>query len=203
VARRRTTRGGVLPKLALTALLGFVSAPVLAAEEGAPAPNFGDLGQAIAALLIFGLLLAILGRYAWKPLLAQLRRREASIAEALRRSQEREQEAAELLKFHRARMEAVEAEAAEVISLGRKEAAEAREQVLTAAREETARMTAQAREEINRAKEAAVRELYSTAADAAIDLAERVIGKTLTDQDHARLVDESLEQLRRRPQESA
>ncbi len=167
------------------------------------APNFGDLGQAIAALVIFGLLLAILGRYAWKPLLAQLHRREASIAEALRRSQEREQEAQELLKFYRARMAAAESDAGEVIARGRKEAAEAREQVLTAAREETARMTAQAKEEINRTKEAAVRELYSTAADVAVDLAERVIGKSLKDQDHARLVDESLEQLPGPRQESA
>jgi len=183
--------------MALTsvATLLFAAAPALSAEGG-QLPYFGDLGQAIAALLIFALLLAVLGRYAWKPLLAQIRRREQAMADALERSQKREAEAEELLRRYRARMDTAEGEAHELVSRGRKEAAEVREQVLTAAREEAARSTAAAREEIVQAKEAALRELYSSAADLAVDLAERVIGKNLTAQDHARILEESLQQIR-------
>jgi F-type H+-transporting ATPase subunit b len=196
MAQRRTMSGGFFAGLAPAVILGLAST-AMAAEGGQTTPNFGDLGQAIATLVIFVLLLAVLGRFAWKPLLAQLRRREESIAEALRRSQEREAKAEELLKAYQARLEAAEAEAAEVVARGRKAAAESREQVLSAARDEATRTMTQAKEEIDQAKEAAVRDLYAAAADLATDVAERVIGKSLKDADHARLVDESLGQIRR------
>jgi F-type H+-transporting ATPase subunit b len=196
MAQRRTTSGVVFAGLALAVIL-VPACPLLAADEGQATPSFGDLGQAIATLVIFVLLLTVLGRFAWKPLLAQLRRREESIAEALRRSQEREAKSEELLKAYQARLEAAEAEAAEVVARGRKTAAESREQVLAAARDEAGRTMTQAKEEIDQAKEAAVRDLYAAAADLATDVAERVIGKSLNDADHARLVDESLGQIRR------
>ena len=201
MAQRRTTAGGAPAGLVLAVLLTIPSAPVLGAEGSAPT-NFGDLGHAIAALVIFGVLLAILGRFAWKPLLAQLRRREESIAETLRTSQEREAEAQELLKFYRTRMERAETDAADVVTRGRREAAEAREQVLTAARQEALRTVTATRQDIAAATEAAIRELRATAADLAVDLAEQVIGKTLKDADHARLVEESLQQIRRQDGEA-
>lgn len=202
MARRRTTADGCRVGLVLAALLVPASAPILAADAPQPT-NSGDLGHAIAALVIFAVLLAILGRFAWKPLLAQLRMREEAIAEALESSQQRELEAQELLKFYRARMERAEADATEVIARGRKEAAASREEVLTAAREEAARTVAQTRRDIAAAKEAALRELRVAAAEMAVDLAEQVLGKTLKDADHARLVEESLSDIRRQGREGA
>jgi F-type H+-transporting ATPase subunit b len=184
----------------VTVLLVWPSAPVWAAEAPPPT-NVGDVGHAIAALAIFGILLAILGRFAWKPLLAQLRRREESIAEALRSSQQREAEAQELLKFYRARMERAETDATEVVTRGRKEAAATREEVLSAARQEAVRTIAEARRDIAGAKEAALRELRVTVAELAVDLAEQVLQKTLTEADQARLVEESLADIRRRGRE--
>lgn len=199
MAWRRTTGGGFCAGLVL---LAPASAPLLAGEGG-PGPSFGDLGQAIAALIIFGLLLVILGRFAWRPLLAQLHRREESIAEALRSSQRREAEAQELLKFYRARMDSAESEAAQVVLRGRKDAAAAREEVLAAAREEATKMAAQTRRDIAAAKEAALRELRVATAELAVDLAQQVLGKSLKDADHAQLVEESLAEIRRQNQEGA
>jgi F-type H+-transporting ATPase subunit b len=200
VAQRRTPAGGCPVGLAVAVLLVWPSAPILAAEAPPPT-NFGDLGHAIAALVIFGVLLAILGRFAWKPLLAQLHRREETIAEALESSQQREMEAQELLKFYRTRMERAEADAAEVITRGRRDAAASREEVLTAAREEAARTVAQTRRDIAAAKEAALRELRVAAADLAVDLTEQILGRTLKDADQGRLVEESLADIRRRGRE--
>jgi F-type H+-transporting ATPase subunit b len=188
--------------LVLVALLVPASAPVLGADAPQPT-NSGDLGHAVAALIIFAVLLAILARFAWKPLLAQLRGREEAIAKALESSRQREVEAQELLKFYRARMERADLDAAEVITRGRKEAAAAREEVLTAAREESVRTIAQTRRDIATAKEAALRELRVTAAELAVDLAEQVLGKTLKDADHARLLEESLAEIRRQGREGA
>ena len=54
----------VRPLLIATAIL--LLAPPAAAEEGG-AMYTGDLGQALAEIVIFLLLLAVLGRWAWKP----------------------------------------------------------------------------------------------------------------------------------------
>ncbi len=195
-----TPVGGCLAGLAVMVLLLGLCAPAEAAEAPPPT-NTGDVGHAIAALVIFAALLVILGRFAWKPLLGQLHRREESIAETLRSSQERETEAQELLKFYRARMEAAEAEATEVVTRGRKETAAAREEVLAAAREEATRIVAQTRRDITTAKEAALRELRVATAELAVDLAEQVLGKTLKDADHAQLVEQSLAEIRHQGEE--
>jgi F-type H+-transporting ATPase subunit b len=158
----------------------------------------GDLGQAIAAVVIFVLLLVILGRWAWRPLVAQLQRREESIADALKRAEQREKETQRLLEEHRARMEAVEGDAEQLLVKARREALEARGQVLTAAEEESRKLLDSAREEINQAKRAALRELRASAAELAADLAAAVIGRTLTPEDHARLLNESLAEISRR-----
>ncbi len=187
--------GMVVRMVFATGTVLLAAAPALSAE-GEQTLYFGDLGQAITALVIFGLLVAILGRFAWKPLLTQIHRREQSMADALERSEKREQEATELLEQYRARMDRAEEQAEEVVSRGRRTVAEAREQVLSAAREEAARGMAAVREEIDHAKDAALREMYSSAADLAVDLAQRVIGKSLTDADHARILEQSLQEIR-------
>jgi F-type H+-transporting ATPase subunit b len=172
------------------------------AGEGEGGFYFGDLGQAIAAVVIFVLLLVILGRWAWRPLVAQLQRREESIAEALKRAEQRENETRRLLEDYRARMEAAEGDAQQLLAKARREAIEARQQVLTTAAEESHKLLASAREEIEQARRSALRELRASAAELAADLAAAVIGRTLTQEDHARLVSESLQEISRRGGES-
>jgi F-type H+-transporting ATPase subunit b len=177
-----------------TVLLGASTALASEAEGGISA---GDLGQAIASLIIFALLLWVLGHWAWKPIITQLRRREEGIGEALSRSEQREKEAQELLASYRKRMEAAEGEVLELVNQGRKEAAEVREQVVAAARDEAHRTIESARSEIDAAKNVALRELESTTAGLATDLSGQIIGRTLGGEDHQRLVQQSLETIRR------
>jgi F-type H+-transporting ATPase subunit b len=175
----------------------LLDAAVAFGEEAGGGFYFGDLGQAVAAVLIFLLLLAVLGRWAWRPLVSQLQRREESIAEALRRAEQREKDTQRLLEEYRARLAAADGDAQQVLAKARREALDARQGVLTAAEEESRKLVASAREEIDQAKRSALRELRASTADLAADLAAAVLGRTLTQEDHARLINESLQEIGR------
>ena len=192
-------------RLRLLVMAGAVlfCAAAASGAEGGGQINPGDIGYAIASLVVFLMLLVVLGRWAWKPIISQLHRREQGIADALRRSEEREKQAQELLAMYRSRLEAAEKEAQELINRGRRDAAEAREGVLTTAREEGQRMIASAREEIEGAKNSALCELEAQAADLATDLAEHLISKSLRDEDYKRLISESLREIENRSEGSS
>lgn len=170
---------------------------------GAGKVYYGDIGQAIATLLIFGLLLLILGRYAWKPIVAQLRQREEDVAKTIERAQDQQREAGELLEHYRARLDQAETEAKEVVASSRREAAEAREELLASARDQARKSVQAAKEEIHRARDEVVRELRETTAELAADIAAEVLGKALRPEDHRRLVDQSLEEIRTRAGEES
>jgi len=156
----------------------------------------GDLGQAIAALLIFIALLAILGRWAWKPLIVQLRRREESIANTIERSEAQQREAEDLLKHYRSRLESAEAEAKGLLDSGRRQAATEREETLAAARAEAQQAAARAREEIEQAKRTALEDLQHTTAQLATEIAERVLAGNLDEAEHNRLMEDALGEIR-------
>ena len=156
---------------------------------------YGDVGQAIATLLTFAVLVYILGRYAWRPIVTQLRQREDEIAETVSRAETQQQEARELLEHYRTKMEQAETEAKEMLAASRREAADTRDEILAGAREQALLAVRSAKEDIRRAKEDVVHELRQTTAELAADTAAKVMGRALRPDDHDRLVAESLKEI--------
>lgn len=164
-----------------------------AAESGTPYP--GDLGQAVAALLIFAALLAILGRYAWKPVIAQLQRREEEIAQKLDEARKRQQQADELAAEYRGQLARIEQKMEEMLTAGRQELEKQRKDMLSAAQEEARRMLQNARDDISTATLAARRQLQAETARLAAQLAERFLAERLTPADQDRLIAQAVQQL--------
>jgi F-type H+-transporting ATPase subunit b len=181
----------------VAALAAIAVAPCAAwAAEGAGGGiPVGDLGQAVATIVIFLLLLAVLGKWAWKPIVAQLQRREEGIAQTIQHAQEREKQALELLAQYKKQLEAAEAQAAELLSQARRRAAGEQEKLLGQARQESRRLVQSATVEIEQAKIDALRELYDRTAQLAVDVAAKALRQTLRPEDHRRLVEESLREI--------
>jgi F-type H+-transporting ATPase subunit b len=180
---------------ACTVVLG--DAGMLCAGEGQKGFDPGDVGQAVAAMAIFVLLLVVLGKWAWKPIVGQLRQREQEIAETIERAEKREKESQNLLAEYKARLDRAEGDSQEVLARSRKEAAEAREEILTTAREEGQKFADQAKQEIEQAKQTAIHELYDETASLATEMAGRIIRKSLNVEDQRVLLRESLEEIRK------
>ena len=168
----------------------------LAATGGGEANIFaGDLGNAIWTLVIFGLVLFVLGKYAWGPMLDSLQQREKFIRESLEQAKADRESAEGRLKEYEEKLTAARAEATAIVEEGRRDADEARRRVEDEARVETDKMLERAKREIGIAQQTAVKELYSASASLATDLAGRVLGREVKPEDHERLIAESLDKL--------
>jgi F-type H+-transporting ATPase subunit b len=168
------------------------------AAEGEGGPYFGDIGVTVATVAIFLLLLTVLRKFAWKPILDQLQKREKGIADSISSAEQREKQAQELLTSYRARLDQIEAEARQILAKGRQEGIEAREKLLAEAREEARKISEEQRRDIERSKQEALRELYDRTAQLAAEMASQVLSRRLSPDDQRKIMTASLGEIRGR-----
>jgi F-type H+-transporting ATPase subunit b len=192
----------------LIVALVLAAAPAMAAEGGhaeggANNPFAGDIGNALWTVIIFVLVLVVLGKYAWGPILSNLQARENFIFESLEKAKKDRDEAEARLKQYEERLASARAEASAIVDEGRRDADVVKRRIEEEAREESNRIIDRARREIQIATDTATKELYMLAAHLATDMAARIVGKELTVQDQERLIAESIEALNARPKRVA
>lgn len=184
---------------AVVGLAILIAVPASAAEHGEQPSIFtGGVGNFIFTLIIFGLVIIILGKFAWPPLMRVLAEREQTIRESLEDAQRERQKAEALLEKYTQQIDRARTEASEIVDAGRRNAEVVARRVHEEARDEAGRMVERAKREIQLAADAAKKDIYDMAAELAVDVAGRMISKTLTPEDHKELVAESLERMRER-----
>ena len=177
----------------------LAAAPALAEEaHGETGAPYGDFGQAFMILAVFGGLLLILGKYAWKPIIAQLQRREKEVGERLQDTERRNRQAKELEAHYHARLDRADAEAKQLLAKSLEEAAKAREELLSAAREEGNRTIGSAKSEIELFKKAAIEELQQATANMAVSIAGEILQDQISPEKQEELVEQSLTRIRAR-----
>jgi len=187
----------------ISALLGALGAAVLpalgwAASEGGH--GGGGLINLDKSLIIQGInfliLLFLLQRLLYKPLIAKMSERTEAIRRSLEEAQHARAEAARQQEENADRLRAAHAEAASIRAAALKEAAEEQRKLVDAARAEAARLVASARAQMDADIRRAREELRREVADLAIGVAEKLISKSLDDADHRRIVAEAVGRLR-------
>lgn len=182
------------------ALCAVAVTPVLAQSghgEGPADPVRIDVWQAAFTMVVFVLLLLVLSRFAFKPILAGLQNREAFIRKSLADAEEANKKAQAQLAEYTERLEKARKEASAIVEEGRRDAERVKQEIHDSAAKEKSQMIEQARREIKIARDSAVRDLFELGAELATEAAGRIIGKELSAADHERLVQESIEQLSR------
>lgn len=150
-------------------------------------------GLLIWTIITFILLLIVLRKVAWKPILSALEQRESTIRDSLDEAQRARQEAEQLLAQHQQMLAEANRESSRIIEESREEAERQRAAMTEQARGEAQRLVDDARREIDRERQLAVQELKSTAADLALAAAGQLLNTTVTGEDHRRLVTEFLD----------
>ena len=179
----------------------FLASVACAAEEKKFNP--GDLGQAIISVAIFLVLLLVLGKYAWGPIIAQLRGREDRIGQSVSLAQKQQKQAADLLAQYEAQIEHAHDEVEQLLATGREQAETHRQELVAQARAEAERSVKQAKREIQLARNEALQDLRHTTARMAVELAERVLRREVNADDQDRMMRDTLEDIRRREGEDA
>lgn len=170
-----------------------------AAEHGKPNPLTWSNDLALFSVLVFLLFLAVLAKYAWKPLAAGLDRREARIREDIAAAEEARLKAERMLAEHAAKLDRVQDEVRAILAEARRDAEVARQNIVSDAQAEADATKSRAVLEIERARDQALKELFDVMASRVADATEHVLGRGLTGADQQRLIDEALNSFAERP----
>ncbi|MFC5270724.1 F0F1 ATP synthase subunit B [Adhaeribacter terreus] len=131
--------------------------------------------------ITFLLVLFLLSKFAWKPIMASLRERESSIENALSMAEKAKLEMQALKAGNEKLLAEARAERDRIL----KEASEASNQMIEAAKtkagEESNRMIAQAREAVTNEKRAAIAEIKNLAGNLSVEIAEQLLKRELKD----------------------
>jgi F-type H+-transporting ATPase subunit b len=188
-----------MTKKLVLAISGLISAtPALAAGgEGAGSPFAGDIGAALWTVIVFIVVVVVLGKYAWGPILGALQKREDFIRDALAQAKQDREDATARLKEYEEKLNAAQAEARAVVDEARRDAEVVRQRIENEARKEAAAMAERAKREIEIATDTAVKALYDLSGNLATEIATRVIRKELDAKEHERLIAEAIDELSR------
>jgi len=185
------------------AMLLAATALPAAAEEGehaaagASALITPEIGLMFWTLVTFVILLVLLGKFAWKPIMDAMNARETGIRGDLDKARGEREEAERLLGEHRAMIEQARRERAEAVEAGRRDAERLKAEILDEARRQREQLVQQAQAQIDAGLRQARGELKGEAADLAIKVAGKLIGSSLDDATQRRLVEEYLADLER------
>jgi F-type H+-transporting ATPase subunit b len=154
-----------------------------------------DPGLMVWTVVTFVVLVLVLTKYAWRPLLKVLHDREENIRQALNQAEQARAESAELLKQNEKSLAKAEEEYQRIVREGKMLADKLREEIVVKARQQAQRELQHAKEEIQRDIDAARQQLRVEVADLAIQAAGKILEETLDVQKHKKLVDKFLDQL--------
>ncbi|PYS96016.1 MAG: ATP synthase F0 subunit B [Acidobacteria bacterium] len=154
-----------------------------------------DVGMIFWTVVTFVLLAFLLGRFAWKPLLQVLEERERTIRESLEAAQKARAEADQTLRKNQEVLAAARKETAALIEQGKREAEALRLEIVTQARKESQDLIEQGKKQVQYEQKRAIEQLRSQVADLAIQAAERLIVGSLDDTKQRALLDEYVKSL--------
>lgn len=160
---------------------------VLAAAAGGFGINVADI---LYTLFAFILLMALLKKFAFGPLMNVMKEREDHIANEIDTAENNRKEAEKLLAEQREEFKNARGEAQKLIENAKELSKQQEKQIIEAARVEANRLKESALKEIEQEKEQAVAALRDQVASLSVQIATKVIEKELNEQDQAKLINE-------------
>jgi F-type H+-transporting ATPase subunit b len=183
----------------MSQILVLAQAAVDHGTEGAAAKDSGgsflvspELGLMIWTLLLFGATLWFLSRNVFPRIQEALDKRAKLIAESIDAAERSKKESEELIAEYRARLKEAREQADDIVARARKAAESSKAQAAEEGREKREELVAAARRDIEAETRRSLERIRKEVADLTVLATEKVTRKSLTPDDHKRLVDEAL-----------
>jgi len=154
-----------------------------------------DPGLFIWTIVTFLVLLALLAKFAWRPLLSALDARQAAIRKSLDDAQHARQELERLNRESALILNKARADADQIIVSGRSDAERLREDMRQKARGEADAIVKNAERQIQLETARALQQIRTEAVDLSVMIASKLIQRNLTKEDNDRLIEEALRQV--------
>ncbi|PWA11880.1 ATP synthase F0 subunit B [Pueribacillus theae] len=152
-------------------------------------------GTIIAQLIIFLVLLALLRKFAWGPLMGIMKQREEHIASEIETAEKNRAEAQEFLAQQQRELKKTREEAQSMIENAKQLGENQGKEIIAAAKEEAERIKKEAVAEIEREKEAAITSLKEQVASLSVMIASKVIEKELDEKAQEALINDYLKEV--------
>jgi len=166
-----------------------------AEHDAAPGPMTAtgqDVDLAIWSFITFVVFLAVLKKYAWGPLIEALDKRESGVLDNIAAAEAARLKAEKMLAEHAAKLDKVQDEVREILAEARRDAEYTKNDIMATAQREAEATRQRAVQDIERARDQAMDELFAHMGRVVSEATEQVIGRALTGADNDRLIEEAL-----------
>ena len=167
---------------------------VALAEESAVGPDIliPKMAEFVPALIAFLVILAVMAKLVWPPVLEMMEKRQQKIQDDLDAAERSKVEAAEEAKSYEAKILDAHHEADQIVAKAKKEAEEVRSAVLAKAQREAADIISKAHGAVDSERHPAMIELSSSVVDLSVEIASQIIGNDLSVEEQRRLAEKYL-----------
>lgn len=154
-------------------------------------------GTVLVELIAFLIMLAILARYVYPQIVTLAEARQKAIADQLKEAEQARADAEQRLQDAEAKLTDARKTAQSVIDAANKSGEQLRQELKQKAEEESKRTVEAARKEIEAEREKAVLAVRSEVAGMVVTATEKVIGESLDDARHRRLIEKAIAEVAR------
>lgn len=155
-----------------------------------------DASAFMLTLIVFLVLLALLIKFAWNPILDALDAREARIDDSVKSAENAKLEAERMLVDYKAKLSEAEGQVAQRVEEGRATAQRQADEIVEKARGEATRERDAATRDIEAARTQALSDIQAEVVRLSKGIAESVLTREVNDEDHKRLAEEALAALK-------
>ena len=152
-----------------------------------------DPGLFVWTILTFLVLLGVLAKFAWNPLLKMLKDREELIRSSLDDAEKARTELERLNSEGEDIVNKARSEAQTILAEGKAAASKLKDETLNAAKDQAKSILTEAEKQIRVEKDKAIEEIKSEVVDLSLSVAAKLIKKNISREDNQALIDESLE----------
>lgn len=154
-----------------------------------------DFGLLLWTIITFIVLLLILWKAAWKPIVEALDARAEKIRGDIDNAEKSRQEAEKLMAQHKEMMDEAKDESAKIVARGKEEAEQVRNELIEKANKDAKDIAERAKKEINLAKDKALAEIKDEVVMLSTEIASKIISKNINADDQKSLVEEALNKI--------
>lgn len=160
-----------------------------ASEKEGIAVLIPDMNEFIPMLVAFIIILVILAKFGWPVVDGIITKRENTIKEALKKSEEAQIESERTLAEYQKQLADAKTQSAQIVADARATGEAVKADITAKAQAEAADMIAKAKVAIEAEKKQAIAELQASVADVSVDVAARLIGEDLTEGEHRAIIE--------------
>ena len=151
-----------------------------------------DPGLYIWSIIIFLVLAFLLMKFAWKPLLAMLEKREDNIRQSLLDAEKARDELANVKEDTEKLLNEARTESQAIVAAGKKNADRMKEEIVEKAQSKSDTILEDAKKQINLEKDRAILKVKAEVVNLSMEVAKKLIKKNLSKEDNLKLINDSI-----------